>query len=215
MNRVNQEGTLCQNLAWQNWTEILELGRHVNTTSNAWLEAYSQQDEQTAVFLSGRVGLRPISDDVDDGHDIIAKAAPAIINLSETYTSSEAHWIIEASSIYLFTPLRLMSAFSISAQFAANFMQILQCQTAEVMCSPIHSDCGSKRLAASLLARLEDGQPAGQKVFVTQAQLATETGLSRQWVNRLLKQFERQGIAELGRGHVLLRAPARLECQFG
>ncbi|MCZ4352760.1 helix-turn-helix domain-containing protein [Roseovarius aestuarii] len=193
---------------------VLELGRHVTTTSSAWLETHSRPDETTAVFLSGRVGLRPISGDVDQGHDILARAAPAIINMSDANISSEAHWIVDASSIYFFTPAQLLTAFKSSAQFALTFMQILQRQAAMAMCSHNQSDCGSKKLAASLLARLEGGQPVGQKVYVTQAQLATETGLSRQWVNRLLKQFERQGIAELGRGHVFLRAPSKLECQL-
>ncbi|WP_378212883.1 Crp/Fnr family transcriptional regulator [Aquicoccus sp. G2-2] len=214
MTREYHEGVLCQDLPWQEWAAILELGRHVSTTSNVWLEDYSQPDERTAVFLSGRVGLRPISDDVDDGHDIIARAAPVIIDLAEAHTSFEAHWVTEASSICLFAPEQLLSAFSMSPRFAANFMQILQSQTAMAMCSSGRSDCGSKRLAASLLARLEDGQASGQKLYVTQAQLATETGLSRQWVNRLLKQFERQGFAEIGRGHVLLRTPSKLECQL-
>lgn len=60
-----------------------------------------------------------------------------------------------------------------------------------------------RRLAAALLGH-------GRRLAVAHQDLATELGVSRESVSRLLKQFEVQGWLRLGRGEIEVLAPAAL-----
>lgn len=213
------EGALCQDLSWREWVSILDLGRRVVVDGQSWLETSCAHEECTAVFLSGCVGLRPIPEDVYDGREIVLRAAPAIIDLSHADDPSAGHgaghWIVELASVHLYTRDRLQKAFETSPRFASNFVRLLNSQSRFAIRALSRSDSGLRRLSSSLLSRVDEGATSSQKLVVTQSQLAIETGLSRQWVNRLLRQLERQGIVEMGRGHVLLHAPAALRHAAG
>lgn len=213
------EGALCQDLSWREWVSILDLGRRVVVDGQSWLETSCAHEECTAVFLSGCVGLRPIPEDVYDGREIILRTAPAIIDLSNADDPSAehwaGHWIVEPASVHFYTHDRLQKAFEKSPRFASNFVHLLNSQSRFAIRLLSRSDSGLRRLSISLLSRVEDGATSSQKLVVTQSQLAIETGLSRQWVNRLLRQLERQGIAEMRRGHLLLHTPAALRNAAG
>lgn len=60
-----------------------------------------------------------------------------------------------------------------------------------------------RRLAAALLGR-------GQRLALSHQDLATELGVSRESVSRLLKQFEVQGWVRLGRGEIEILGAAQL-----
>ncbi len=64
------------------------------------------------------------------------------------------------------------------------------------------------RLAEELLRGCR-GTP-GAEVTATHAQLAMELGSAREVVSRVLKDFERQGMVRLGRGHINVLDPERL-----
>ena len=60
---------------------------------------------------------------------------------------------------------------------------------------------------ASLLLGLAD---VNRTVHLTHDELATELGTAREVVSRLLKEFERSGALQLGRGHVAIVDPSML-----
>lgn len=60
-----------------------------------------------------------------------------------------------------------------------------------------------RRLAATLLGH-------GRRLTLAHQDIATELGVSRESVSRLLKQFEVQGWLRLGRGEIEILAPAAL-----
>lgn len=70
----------------------------------------------------------------------------------------------------------------------------------------------SHRLARKLLrlAAETDTAGTGPRVVVTQAELGGMVGVSRESVNKQLREFERDGLVELGRGSVTLLDVARL-----
>ena len=60
---------------------------------------------------------------------------------------------------------------------------------------------------ASLLLKLAD---ASQTIHLTHDELAAELGTAREVVSRVLKEFERSGALQLGRGHVRIVNPVML-----
>lgn len=89
---------------------------------------------------------------------------------------------------------RLMQ--SVSGRFS-DFLRFVE----DVTLSPLDA-----RLARALL-RLAG---AGVAVGATHETLAREAGSAREAVSRQLAEFSRQGLVEMGRGHVRILAPARL-----
>lgn len=203
--------SLCQGLPWQEWDAVLAYGRHTTVSGNAWLENVVEDGETTALFLSGRVGLRALREDVDSSETTVPYAAPAVLSLADDPMPERAHWVLVQSTVCLFTPQKLLSAFATSPAFARNLVAVLQDQTTHSLHYTMKNDDGLRRLSASLLSRSTPSGDCKRKVIATQSQLATETGLSRQWVNRLLKELERRGIAECRRGHIVLHSPSGLE----
>lgn len=203
--------SLCRGLPWQEWDAVLARGRHTTVSSNSWLENVVQDGETTALFLSGRVGLRALREDVDSHEATVPYSAPAVLSLAEDPMLESAHWVLVQSTVCLFTTQKLQSAFATSPTFASNLVAVLQEQATHSLLYSVRNDDGLRRLSASLLSRSTPSGDRKRKVIATQSQLATETGLSRQWVNRLLKELEKQGIAECGRGQIVLHSPSRLE----
>jgi len=205
-------GVLCKDLPLQSWNVILELGREANLSGQCWLETYNSPDETIAMLLSGHIGLRPISGSIDENQDILLRAAPIIIDLPDDPDSGYGHWLVDDARVYFYTQSALSHAFSKAPQFALNVVLVLQAQqSAAIMALKNPNRNGLKRLATSLLARLDELNNEQKILFVTQAELAAETGLSRQWVNYLLKQLEKKGIAKPGRGQIFLSSASRLE----
>ena len=71
----------------------------------------------------------------------------------------------------------------------------------------------SARLAKALLARAGDGKApatAGAKLSLTQGELALIVGGTRPNVNRLLKEWQRQGLIDQRKGWIVILAPAEL-----
>jgi CRP/FNR family transcriptional regulator/CRP/FNR family cyclic AMP-dependent transcriptional regulator len=66
------------------------------------------------------------------------------------------------------------------------------------------------RLAKRLLALASDRPDAAAKLRITQAQLASMLGVSRESVNKQLNDFEKRGWVKLGRGTITLRDEASL-----
>lgn len=62
-----------------------------------------------------------------------------------------------------------------------------------------------RRLAEYLLTRFDSQSVARPAVAVTHEQVAMDLGSAREVVSRLLKDFERKGAVELGRGRLMLR----------
>jgi DNA-binding MarR family transcriptional regulator len=206
-----EENDLFVGMSLKSMACVLKLGRRVFAAEQSWLETYCDPGDSIAMFRSGRLGLRPISEDVEDSAGILSWAAPAVISFPNASSASDSHWIVEPSEIYFFDQTQIRRAFEQSSQFATNLMHLQQAQTNFSLGFLGRSDPGLRRLGTSLLSRLRCRHSDGQRVLVTQSELAIETGLSRQWVNRLLKQLESKGIAKMGRGHVVLRSPSRLE----
>lgn len=67
-----------------------------------------------------------------------------------------------------------------------------------------------KRLATFLERRLGAAEANGGVVTSTHEEIAAELGTAREVVSRLLRDFERVGAVELGRGRIVLRDAARL-----
>lgn len=64
-----------------------------------------------------------------------------------------------------------------------------------------------QRLAAFLLEKADDQGVLSQ----THQTLARELGTAREVVSRMLKEFEKRGLVQLGRGRIALKDPAALE----
>jgi CRP/FNR family transcriptional regulator len=62
-----------------------------------------------------------------------------------------------------------------------------------------------RRLAEYLLTRFDSQSVPRAAVSVTHEQVAMDLGSAREVVSRLLKDFERRGAVELGRGRLMLR----------
>ena len=203
--------SLCQGLPWQEWDAVLVHGRHTRVSGNSWLENSVEEGETTALFLSGRVGLRALREDVDGKEATVPYSAPAVLSLTDEAMVECAHWVLVQSTVCFFTPQRLLSAFTKSPKFASNLVAVLHEQANHSLQHTTSNDDGLRRLSASLLSRSTPSGDHRREVIATQSQLAAETGLSRQWVNRLLKELEKRGIAECGRGHIVLHSPSGLE----
>lgn len=203
--------SLCRGLPWQEWDAVLAHGRYTTVPSSSWLENVVEAGETTALFLSGRVGLRALREDFDSNEATVPYSAPAVLSLADGSMLERAHWVLVQSTVCLFTRKRLLSAFAASPTFASNLVAVLQDQATHSLQYNMRNDDGLRRLSASLLSRSTPSGDCKREVIATQSQLATETGLSRQWVNRLLKELEKRGIAECGRGHIVLHSPSWLE----
>lgn len=68
-----------------------------------------------------------------------------------------------------------------------------------------------RRIDLRLARFLLDHRDARGGLDTTHQALAVELGTAREVVSRQLKEFERRGLVDLGRGHILLRDPAALE----
>ena len=203
--------SLCQGLPWQNWDAVLAHGRYTCVPGNSWLENAMEEGETTVLFLSGRVGLRALPEDVCGKEATVPYSAPAVLSLADGSMLESAHWVLAQSTVCFFTPQRLLSAFATAPKFASNLVAVLHDQATHSLQYTTRNDDGLRRLTASLLARSTPSGDRKREVIATQSQLATETGLSRQWVNRLLKELETRGIAECGRGHIVLNCANGLE----
>lgn len=211
MPETVQDANLFRGLTKHEANSALGSARRAELEGQCWLENYTSAEECIAVVTSGCVGLRPIGDDADGKAEILPRNAPAIVDLSRTEGFEVGHWLADKSTVYFFTAGGLERAFAASSLFALNFVDILHAQYSAAMLFFDEADRGGlRRLSTSLLARADRNATRDWMLCVTQSELAIETGLSRQWVNRLLKRLESRGIAELGRGQVLLRAPGRL-----
>lgn len=180
-------------------------------SGSSWLETIAAEGETTALFLSGRVGLRALREDADASDSTIPYSAPAVISLPEDMALERAHWVMVQSAVCLFTSQRLQKAFAASPKFASNLVTVLQDQSTYHLQCTTRTENGLGRLSSSLLSRSTQSSEHKRKVVVTQSQLAMETGLSRQWVNKLLKELENRGIAERRRGYIILHSLSRLE----
>ena len=208
--RANQ-GRLCQGLAWRQWAAVLAHGRRKRLAGQCWLETFSNSDEIFAMVLKGHVSVPSPALDRGDKQPAHFIAAPAIIKLSSQPETGPCHWLAGQADVYFYRQAALRAAFVCAPGFAFNFVEALCTQhtmVIETLGDP--APVGVARLAGSLLARSGSDDGECSKVWITQAELACETGLSRQWVNRLLRGLEKRGIAQLGRGYVVLSAPARL-----
>lgn len=67
------------------------------------------------------------------------------------------------------------------------------------------------RIDARLAAHLLKDSDANGVMLVTHQELARDLGSAREVVSRMLKEFERQGMVELGRGRITLLNRALLE----
>lgn len=77
----------------------------------------------------------------------------------------------------------------------------------------VHEICFGKldqRLADYLMKRFSESGDTPPSVVVTHEQIATELNTAREVVSRLLREFERTGALELGRGRIFLRNAASL-----
>lgn len=68
-----------------------------------------------------------------------------------------------------------------------------------------------RRIDLRLARFLLDHRDARGALDTTHQALAVELGTAREVVSRQLKEFERRGLVDLARGHILLRDPAALE----
>ena len=203
-------GRLCKGLPWRQWDTVLGYGRRQKLSGLCWLETYTESGEIFAVFLGGHVGLLPVSPSLENKCQVHLSPAPAIIELPAGPDPDRCHWVADHADVYFYSQPALLAAVALAPAFGCNFIEILcaqQTKVTETLYDPV--SMGVRRLARSLLARA--GESGGEeescaKVAVTQAELAFESGLSRQWVNRLLRGLEKQGVAQVGRGYVVLHS---------
>jgi len=204
--------SLRQGLELCQWKAVLSFGRRARFNGQCWLETFSQGEETFALVLDGCVGIRPVPTDTDEKWDAKLCCSPAIIRFAPDPDSYYCHWIADRAEVYFYTLSALHKAIASVPSFACNFIEILCCQQ-EKLYSNYQGEIkiGVKRLTNSLLARAGNVENSPIVVSVTQADLAFETGLSRQWVNRLLREMEKNGLAKLGRGQVILHSPLALK----
>ncbi|MFV2092358.1 MAG: Crp/Fnr family transcriptional regulator [Hyphomicrobiales bacterium] len=219
------QGRLCQGLNWRQWNAVLGCGRRQQLAGQCWLETFTNAGEVFALLLKGRVSRRPASPDQGDKIPAQLSSAPAIIELSTqpdtgpcsldagqcNWDAGQCNWVGDLAEVYFYNQSTLREAFDCAPGFALNFVEVLCAQHSRV--TQTFGDpapMGVARLANSLLAHAGQDQATNSRVWITQAELACETGLSRQWVNRLLRGLEKRGIARLGRGYVELCLPDML-----
>jgi len=68
----------------------------------------------------------------------------------------------------------------------------------------------AKRLVRLTADQSQGGRPAGTKLRITQSELASMLGVSRESVNKQLNKFAQEGWISLGRGSVTVRDPEAL-----
>jgi len=106
----------------------------------------------------------------------------------------------------MFTPAQFEQAIAESAGFRRYVLAAMGQRIADLMLLVEDVAFGRMdvRLARLLLKR------GGEAISATHQELATELGTAREVVSRLLKDFERKGWVELGRGQIALRRPQEL-----
>lgn len=191
---------------------VLSCGRRARLRAQCWLETYSEDNEVFALVVEGRVGLRPAPPDGEERRDPCLRSAPIIVRLGPPSDPHYGHWIPDAADVYFYTWTGLENAFRMAPVFACEIIDLWTRQYAAVMAAGgRRSDQGLARLIHSLVVRAGTAEEMPAKLSVTQLELAFETGLSRQWVNHLLRQLEQRGVARTGRGYVVLRSAAALK----
>lgn len=190
---------------------ILALGRRVRVDGLTWLETYCEPGDTLAFVLAGRVALRPVSVDVEDRWDMSLASGPVAIRITSDPAFRNGHWVSEASDVTYFDQSALDLAFQRVPAFAGAIVDLLFDQKERLVRDLTEQNVlGMHRLAKALAGRIAGPSDRPVAIRVTQTQLAFESGLSRQWVNRLLSVLERRGIAETGRGRVIVHAPDAL-----
>jgi len=211
-NREAYTTSLCNGLERCQWNTVLSFGRRVRINGHSWLESHCEGQEIIAIFLKGCVGMRPVPTDSDEKWDAQISHSPVIIHMTSDPDSFYCHWVADHAEVYFYTSRALLKSIISAPYFACNIIETLCLQQEKLSENNKREvNIGVKRLTNSLLARAGNTENASVVVFATQADLAFETGLSRQWVNHLLREMERKGLAKLGRGRVILSSPSALK----
>jgi len=113
----------------------------------------------------------------------------------------------EETELALLAPNRL-DALLADAAFRRFVLSMISQRVADLMA--LIEDVAFGRMDVRLARRLLELDNGSGKLQLTHQQLATELGTAREVISRILKDFERRGLVELGRGTLLLPAPEEL-----
>jgi CRP/FNR family transcriptional regulator len=143
---------------------------------------------------------------------------PCLLNMLSVFLDrpAAATAVIEADTDAVVVPANVIRTWlSLHETIRTFVFEAMSGRLTDVMTLAVEVSVGrmDERLA-SLLLKLADVNHA---IHLTHDELATELGTAREVVSRLLKEFERAGALQLGRGHVtivdplILRSPGRSE----
>jgi len=113
----------------------------------------------------------------------------------------------EETELALLAPNRL-DALLADAAFRRFVLSMISQRVADLMA--LIEDVAFGRMDVRLARRLLELDNGSGKLHLTHQQLATELGTAREVISRILKDFERRGLVELGRGTLLLPDPEEL-----
>jgi len=113
----------------------------------------------------------------------------------------------EETELALLAPNRL-DALLADTDFRRFVLSMISQRVADLMA--LIEDVAFGRMDVRLARRLLELDNGSGKLHLTHQQLATELGTAREVVSRILKDFERRGLVELGRGTLLLPDPEEL-----
>ena len=156
------------------------------------------------VFKLGPVGREITLYHVRDGE-------PCLLNMLSVFLDRPvaATAVIEAATEAVLVPAAVIRNWLTLNESVRTFVfEAMSVRLTDVMTLAVEVSISRMdvRLASLLLKRAD----VHQTIYRTHEELAAELGTVREVVSRLLKEFERGGALQLGRGHVTIVDPCKL-----
>ena len=208
------QGPLCDGLAWNEWHQIISRGRQVGLQAKQSLCGHLEPEPHVLVLMSGRVRLSVLCAENGTEQAFGLRNAPAIIEYDEAELPGRRSRHVEAESACKFLAYghpefaSLLTAFP---RFAANVAVALLGERRLLLdfISGQLTTAAIGRMARYVLSRLNEGEASQgarlAELRVTQDDLAIHAGVSRVWVNRILRSLADQSIVECSRGRIIVR----------
>jgi CRP/FNR family transcriptional regulator len=175
---------------------------------------YREGDVCPHFGLVGRGGIR-VFKDTAAGREItlyhVRDGEPCLLNMLSVFLDrpAAATAVTEAATEAVLVPSNVIRKWLTVNESVRTFIfEAMSARLADVMTLAVEVSIRRMdvRLASLLLKRAD----LEQTIHLTHDELAAELGTVREVVSRLLKEFERGGAVQLGRGHVTIVDPSKL-----
>lgn len=187
------------------WGQFIALGRPVRLQPSQSLDPQIQSETALILLIRGKLVLAAQCSKTANERVLLERSAPAVIILP---LEIRGRWAVSVTAAAL-TEIVSCRSSEVDASFTArgslgsSFGRLLLTEIEKLtfaLAARTTSDA-EDRVRALLIEACED---ANGEVRLTQEQIAARAGISRQWVNRILVNLERDGALRRQRGRIII-----------